>query len=173
MVPIISFVGWSGIGKTTILEKLIPELVRRGYRVATVKHVHHFSMDHEGKDTWRHRKAGASCTIISSAEELALIRDMDHDATIDEIRDTYAGDVDIMITEGYKMEKAPKIEVFRAGEHPAPVFADGHGLSALVTDTNFDVGVPCIGLDEIEKLADFIENKFLKNRNHHHGGPIS
>ncbi len=162
MVPIVSFVGWSGIGKTTLLEKLIPELVRRGYRVATVKHVHHFSMDHEGKDTWRHRKAGAACTIISSPEELAMIRDMDHDASLDEIREKYIGDVDIMITEGYKQERAPKIEVFRAGEHPGPVFADGRGLAALVTDTDFDLGVPCIGLEEIDELADFVENKFLK-----------
>lgn len=162
MVPILSFVGWSGIGKTTLLEKLIPELVRRGYRVATVKHVHHFSMDHEGKDTWRHRKAGAACTIISSAEQLAMIRDVDHDASLDEIREKYAGDVDIMITEGYKQERAPKIEVFRAGEHAAPVFADGRDLVALVADTNINLGVPCIGLGEIDKLADFIENKFLK-----------
>ncbi len=162
MVPILSFVGWSGIGKTTLLEKLIPELVRRGYRVATVKHVHHFSMDHEGKDTWRHRKAGAACTIISSQEQLAMIRDVDHDASLDELRDKYAGDVDIMITEGFKKERAPKIEVFRAGEHPEPVFADGRDLIALVTDTHFDLSVPSMGLDEIDKLADFIEKKFLK-----------
>jgi molybdopterin-guanine dinucleotide biosynthesis adapter protein len=162
MVPIVSFVGWSGIGKTTLLEKLIPELVRRGYRVATVKHVHHFSLDHEGKDTWRHRKAGAACTIISSPEQLAMIRDVDHDASLDEIRDTYTGDVDIVITEGYKQDRAPKIEVFRAGEHPEPVIADGRDLVALVTDTGFDCGVPRLGLDEIGKLADLIENTFLK-----------
>ncbi|HOT44059.1 MAG TPA: molybdopterin-guanine dinucleotide biosynthesis protein B [Spirochaetota bacterium] len=163
MVPIISFVGWSGIGKTTLLEKLIPELVRRGYRVATVKHVHHFSIDHEGKDTWRHRKAGAACTIISSAEQLAMIRDVDHDASLDEIREKYAGDVDIIITEGFKQERAPKIEVFRAGEHPSPVFADGRDLVALVTDTDFSLGVPSIGIAEIDRLADFIEDKFLKH----------
>ncbi len=163
MVPIVSFVGWSGIGKTTLLEKLIPELVRRGYRVATVKHVHHFSMDHEGKDTWRHRKAGSACTILSSPEQLAMIRDVDHDATLDEIREKYIDDVDIVITEGYKQEHAPKIEVFRAGSHPTPVFTDGRDLIALVTDTSFDLGVPCMGLDEIDRLADFIEKKFLRH----------
>ena len=162
MVPILSFVGWSGIGKTTLLEKLIPELVRRGYRVATVKHVHEFSMDHEGKDTWRHRKAGAACTIISSPHQLAMIRDVDHDAAIDEIRDNYAGDVDILITEGFKKERAPKIEVFRKGGHDTPVFADGRDLVAMVSDTDFDLGVPCFGLGEIGQLADFIENTFLK-----------
>lgn len=162
MVPIVSFVGWSGIGKTTLLEKLIPELVRRGYRVATAKHVHHFSIDHEGKDTWRHRRAGAACTIMSSPDQLVMIRDMDHDASLDEIRDAYAGDVDIIITEGYKQERAPKIEVYRAGAHAAPVFADGRGLIALVTDTDYDCGVPRLDLDCIEKIADFIEEKFLK-----------
>ena len=163
MIPIISFVGWSGSGKTTLLEKLIPELVRRGYRVATVKHdVHGFSMDHEGKDTWRHRQAGAACTIISSSKQLAMICDMDHDASLDEIRNNYIGDVDIMITEGYKQEREPKVEVFRAGEHPEPIFADGRDLIAFVSDTAYDPGVPCLGLDDIEKLADLIEKQFLR-----------
>lgn len=165
MIPIVSFVGYSGIGKTTLLEKLLPELVRRGYRVATVKHdVYGFSMDHEGKDTWRHRKAGAACTIISSATQLAMIRDVDHDASLDEIRDRYAGDVDIIITEGFKKERAQKIEVFRAGEHQAPIFTKGGDLIALVTDTHFDMGVPRFGLDDIDKLADFIEDTFLKKQ---------
>ncbi|OHD66988.1 MAG: molybdopterin-guanine dinucleotide biosynthesis protein B [Spirochaetes bacterium RBG_13_51_14] len=158
MTPIISIVGWSGSGKTTLLEKLIPELVRRGYRVATVKHdVHGFDIDREGKDTWRHRRAGAVCTVISSSNQLALVRDMDHDASLEEIRKGFIADVDIILTEGYKQDEAPKVEVFRRGEHKRPIFADGNGLIALVSDTKFDLGVPCLGLDEISKLADIIE----------------
>ncbi len=165
MIPIVAFVGYSGIGKTTLLEKLLPELVRRGYRLATVKHdIYGFTMDHEGKDTWRHRKAGAACTIISSPSQLAMIRDVDHDASLDEIRDKYAGDFDIMITEGFKKERTRKIEVFRAGEHQSPIFLKSDDLIALVTDANFDTGVPCFGLDDINQLADFIEDTFLKKQ---------
>jgi molybdopterin-guanine dinucleotide biosynthesis protein B len=103
MIPIISIVGKSNSGKTTLIEKLIPELNRRGYRVGTVKHdVHGFEVDKEGKDSWRHRKAGAYSTIISSPQQIALIRTMSYDAPLDEIRDRFIQDVDIIIAEGYK-----------------------------------------------------------------------
>ena len=162
MIPILSIVGRSGSGKTVLLEKLIPELVRRGYRVATVKHdVHDFEIDREGKDTWRHRKAGSSCTVISSSKQLAMVRDMDHDASLEEIRDRFIGDVDIIITEGYKQERAPKVEVFRSGEYPEPLFAKHRDLVALVTDGQYDASAPCLGLDDIATLADIIEKKFL------------
>jgi molybdopterin-guanine dinucleotide biosynthesis protein B len=162
MIPILSIVGRSGSGKTVLLEKLIPELVRRGYRVATVKHdAYGFEIDQEGKDTWRHRKAGSSCTVISSSKQLAMVRDMDHDASLDEIRKRFISDVDIIITEGYKQERAPKIEVFRSGEHPGPLFAKHADLVALVTDGKHDTAAPCIGLDDIAELADLIEKKFL------------
>jgi molybdopterin-guanine dinucleotide biosynthesis protein B len=162
MVPIVSIVGWSGSGKTTLIEKLLPELVRRGYRVATVKHdVYGFEIDHEGKDTWRHRKAGAACTLISSPQQLALIRDMDHDATLAEIRDLYVRDVDILLTEGFKRDIAPKIEVFRTGEHPSPLFADSPDLIAMLTDAGCATAAPRLGLEDIAQLADIIEEKFL------------
>jgi molybdopterin-guanine dinucleotide biosynthesis adapter protein len=162
MIPIVSIVGRSGSGKTTLLEKLIPELVRRGYRVATVKHdVYGFDIDHEGKDTWRHRKAGAACTIISSPKQLALIRDIDHDASLEEIRNRFVSDADILLSEGYKREITPKIEVFRKGEHPEPLFAGSPDLVAMVTDTDYPIAVPRIGLEDIRRLADIIEKKFL------------
>ena len=163
MIPVVSFVGWSGSGKTTLLEKLIPELVRRGYRVATVKHdVHGFEMDREGKDTWRHRKAGSSCTLISSSSRLALVRDMDHDASLDEIRERFVSDVDILLAEGFKKEPGPKIEVFRAGVHPEPMFAGHPDLIALVSDTTFTIAAPVVGLEDARGLADIIEEKFLR-----------
>ncbi|MDP2972779.1 MAG: molybdopterin-guanine dinucleotide biosynthesis protein B, partial [Deltaproteobacteria bacterium] len=88
MIPIISIVGKSDSGKTTFIEKLLPELVRRGYRVATVKHdVHGFEVDREGKDSWRHKQAGAHTVIISSPTKVALIRDVEKDLRLDEIRD--------------------------------------------------------------------------------------
>lgn len=161
-IPLVSFVGWSGSGKTTFLEKLIPELVRRGYRVATVKHLAHgFVMDHEGKDTWRHRRAGASCTVLSSADQLALVRDMDHDASLDEIREQFVSGVDLIIAEGFKKEAVPKIEVFRTGVHPEPLFAGHPDLIAMVTDASVNTAAPCLGLDDVGELADIIEKKFL------------
>ncbi len=165
MIPIVSIVGKSNSGKTTLIEKLIPELNQRGYRVATVKHdVHGFEMDKEGKDSWRHRKAGTYCTVISSPEQLALIRTMDHDANLDEIRDRFIDDVDILITEGYKKDKAPKVEIFRREEHKEPLCMQDDKLVALVSNQKFDLGVPCLELDDIKGLADIVEQKFLAGK---------
>lgn len=162
MTPIISIVGWSGSGKTVLLEKLIPEMVRRGYRVATAKHhPHDFDMDYEGKDTWRHRQAGAACTIISSDKRMAMIRDMDHDASLGELRDRFISDVDIIIAEGFKRERVPKIEVYRKVMEAEPLCKTMDGVIAVVTDAPLDPGIPRLGLDDITQLADFIVNKFL------------
>jgi molybdopterin-guanine dinucleotide biosynthesis adapter protein len=165
VIPIVSIVGWSGSGKTTLLEKLIPELVRRGYRVATVKHdTHGYELDREGKDTWRHRQAGACCTVISSPKQLALFQGMEHDSTLEEIRDRYIRDADILLSEGFKHDSAPKVEVFRSGEHTAPIFLEPGALVALVCDGRFDLDAPCLGLDDVAGLADILEEKFLKKR---------
>jgi len=108
-IPIVSIVGKSNAGKTTLLEKLIPELVKRGYRVATIKHnMHGFDIDHEGKDSWRHKKAGANTTIVSSPHQLALFQDVDHNHSLDEIRDKYIKNADIILAEGYKGNPFPK-----------------------------------------------------------------
>lgn len=163
MTPIISIVGWSGSGKTVLLEKLVPELVRRGYRVATAKHhPHDFEMDHEGKDTWRHRQAGAACTIISSPERMAMIRDMDHDASLDELRDRFISDIDIIIAEGFKRERVPKIEVYRKAMTVEPIYPTMDGVIAIATDAPLEPGIPVLGLDDIPRLADFIVDTFLK-----------
>src|SRR5512143_21431 len=90
MIPIVSVVGKSDSGKTTLLEKLVKELTSRGYRIGTIKHdVHSFEIDHPGKDSWRHKQAGASATVISSPAKLALVVDTDHDHTLAEIRDRF------------------------------------------------------------------------------------
>lgn len=162
VIPVITIVGWSGSGKTTLIEKLIPELRSRGYRVATVKHQGGtFEMDREGKDTWRHRRAGAVCTVISSPSGLALLRDMDHDASLDEIRGRFIHDADIILGEGFKKEGWPKIEVFRDGPNPEPIFARSGDLVAMVSDRPRETEAPCLGLDDVEGLADLIEERFL------------
>jgi molybdopterin-guanine dinucleotide biosynthesis protein B len=165
MIPVVSIVGKSNSGKTTLIEKLIPVLNRRGYRVATVKHdVHGFELDKEGKDSWRHRRAGSHSTIISSSAQLALIRNMDHDAPLEEIRDRFVEGVDIIITEGYKKGSAPKVEVFRKEVHQEPLCTREDNLVAFVSNQHFDLGVPCLDLNDCEGLADLIERTFLIGR---------
>jgi molybdopterin-guanine dinucleotide biosynthesis protein B len=162
VIPIVSIVGKSDSGKTTLIERLIPELIQRGYKVATVKHdVHGFEVDKEGKDSWRHRQAGAYCTIISSPKQMAVIRTTDHDATLEEIRDRFVDEIDIIISEGYKNDSAPKVEVFRKEVHEEPLCTREDSLVALVTNHQIDLGVPCLDLDDTEGLADLIEKQFL------------
>ena len=165
MIPIVSIVGKSNIGKTTLIEKLLPELTRRGVRVATVKHdVHGFEVDREGKDSWRHKKAGAHTVVISSPEKVALIRDVEKDLTLEEIREKLIQDVDLILSEGYKKDVQPKIEVFRKGKYEGLLCTREDRLMAVVSDQTFDVGVPCFSLDDIRGVADFIEKTFLSRR---------
>ena len=163
MIPIVSIVGKSDIGKTTLLEKLLPELTRRGYRIATVKHdVHGFEVDREGKDSWRHKKAGAHTVILSSPQKVAVIRDVEKDLTLEEIREKFIRDVDLILSEGYKNDVQPKIEVFRKGKYEGLLCTREDNLIAIASDQPFDIGVSCFFLDDIKGLADFIEKKFLK-----------
>jgi molybdopterin-guanine dinucleotide biosynthesis protein B len=163
MIPIISIVGKSDSGKTTFIEKLLPELVRRGYRVATVKHdVHGFEVDREGKDSWRHKKAGAHTTVISSPQKVALIRDVEKDLTLAELREKLIQDVDLILSEGYKKDVQPKIEIFRTEKHTELLCTKEDNLVAIVSDKEFNVGVSCFFLDDVKGVADFIEKKFLK-----------
>jgi molybdopterin-guanine dinucleotide biosynthesis protein B len=165
MIPIISIVGKSDSGKTTLIEKLVPELTRRGYRVATVKHdIHGFEVDREGKDSWRHKQAGAHTVIISSPKKIALIRDVEKDSTLDEIRRRWVQDVDLLISEGYKKDVQPKIEVFRKEKHKKLLCTKKDNLVAIVSDRKFNVGVPCFHLEDMKGLSNFIEKEFLKSK---------
>jgi molybdopterin-guanine dinucleotide biosynthesis protein B len=160
MPPIISVVGKSDSGKTTLIEKLIPELKKRGYRIAVLKHAfHQFDMDKEGKDSWRHKAAGADTVIVASPGRIAMVKDDDF-GTLDSLA-SYFQDMDIVITEGYKREHKPKIEVFRAAAHKEPLCRGNSDLIALVTDSDIDLNVPRFGLEDIKALADFIEKAYL------------
>ena len=111
-IPIICVVGRSAAGKTTLLEKLIPELKSRGYRVGTIKHHAHpgFEIDHPGKDTWRHARAGSDHVVIAALDKIASVRPVDREPTLDEVAATIS-EVDLILTEGYKRSGEPKIEV--------------------------------------------------------------
>jgi len=164
MIPIVSIVGKSDSGKTTLIEKLVPELTRRGYRIATVKHdVHGFEVDQEGKDSWRHKQAGAHTVVISSPKKVALIRDVEKDLTLEEIREKLIQDVDLIVSEGYKKDVQPKIEIFRKEKHKELLCTKEDNLIAIVSDKKFRVGVSCFFLDDIRAVADFIEKKYLRS----------
>ncbi len=164
MIPIVSIVGKSDSGKTTLLEKLVKELASRGFRIGTVKHdAHAFEIDHEGKDSWRHKRAGASVTVISSPAKLALVADTDHDHTISEIRSLYMRRVDLIMTEGYKRESYPKIEVFRPEMHRELLCTDDENLIAIAGNPSASpAGIPVFDLDDVQTICDFIEQRFLK-----------
>jgi len=160
MTPIISIVGKSESGKTTLIEKLIPELKKRGYRVGTIKHaLHGFQIDREGKDSFRHKAAGADTVIVVSPESIAMVKNSGT-GTLDSVSE-YFSDMDIVITEGYKKENKPKIEVFRRAMHEEPLCRDDNNLVALVTDDDIDLNVPRFGIEDIKGLVDLIEKKFL------------
>lgn len=160
MPPVLSIVGKSESGKTTLIEKLIPELKRRGYRVGVVKHAHHgFDLDRPGKDSYRHRQAGASTVMIVSPGQMALVKDMagEHLAALV----PYFADMDLLITEGFKRDAAPKIEVFRAKRHRQPACLDDPTLVAMVSDTPCSLDVPCFTPDDAAAIAAFIVNRLL------------
>ena len=159
--PIVSIVGMSGSGKTTLLEKLIPELKGRGLRVATIKHdVHGFGMDKPGKDSWRHKQAGAVLSIISSPFKIGMVMDVDHDHSPDELSWLLSG-ADILLTEGYKQKGKNKVELFRPdGRGEEPLCKGDKDLLALVSDIPLDLGVPRFRISDIGGLADFIMSHF-------------
>lgn len=168
MLPILCVVGASNSGKTTFLEQLIPELSRRGYRVGTVKHdVHGFEMDQPGKDTWRHRKAGAQTIAISSPAMIGSIRQTAGEMDLDELAGRYFWQEDLLVTEGYKRSHFPKIEVYRSAVQAEPLCGAKDNLIAMVTDDSISTEVPVFGFDEAARLAEFIEKRYLLERKKH------
>lgn len=162
MPQTICIVGRSQSGKTTLIEKLIPLLKGRGYKIGTIKHSHHiFDFDKSGKDSWRHKDAGAETVIIASPGKIAMVKNDDR-GTLDGLQKFFE-DMDLVITEGYKKEDKPKIEVVRAARHADVLLkADSH-LAAVVSDIDdLKLKVPVFGLEDIDRLADFIEEIYLK-----------
>ncbi|OGO06359.1 MAG: molybdopterin-guanine dinucleotide biosynthesis protein B [Chloroflexi bacterium RBG_13_57_8] len=161
---IISIVGKSHSGKTTLLESLIAEIKRRGYKVAIVKHSHHADdLDKADKDTWRFTKAGSELSAINSLDHLAIYRRVNHYFDPQEISDFILWDYDLILTEGFKSSNYPKIEVHRA-EQGQDLVTDPRQLLAVVTDESLDVKVPQLSRDDIHGIADLIEKEVLSRR---------
>lgn len=159
-VPVVSFVGNSGVGKTTFLEKLIPVLKERGHRVAAIKHdVHRFDIDYPGKDSWRLTEAGSDLVLLSSPDKLAMIERPAAERALDELVAMVSDRVDIVLTEGYRGAAAMKIEVSRAA-HSHELTARLDDVIAIATDRPFDYPVPQFSLEDAAGMADFLEARF-------------
>jgi molybdopterin-guanine dinucleotide biosynthesis protein MobB len=161
MIPLLSFVGKSGVGKTTLIEKLVAELKRRGYRIAVVKHhAHTTPIDGRGKDSWRFAEAGASLAVVSSPVEIVRFERVTRELTLNEIAAQING-VDLILTEGFKREAAPKIEVSRTALG-ADLVARADELIAVVSDHPIALNLPRFDLDDAAGIAALIEGKFLR-----------
>jgi molybdopterin-guanine dinucleotide biosynthesis protein B len=159
-VPVVSFVGKSGVGKTTAVEHVIRELKRRGYRVGTVKHdAHGFELDRPGKDTWRHAQAGSDVVAISGPHKMALIRTLDEEMPLDDVVGLM-GDVDLVITEGYKRGSRPKVEVSRQARG-TDLLCSAEELIGIMADYVVDMAVPQFALDDAAGVVNLLERLYL------------
>ncbi len=151
-MKVVGFAGYSGSGKTTLVEQLIPALKLRGLRVSVVKHAHHkFDIDHPGKDSWRHREAGAFEVVIASNRRLALMREFEqqHEPKVHElIAELYDG-VDWVLVEGFKSSDLLKVEVWRAEVDKPVRYPDDDFITAVATDDPARLPVPT-GLDVLD-----------------------
>lgn len=164
MIPIISIVGKSDSGKTNFLEVIIPKLKEKGLRVGTIKHdVHGFDIDKPGKDTWRHKQAGADLVLISSPYKISLIKDVDQDSELDELREKYIDDVDLILTEGYKSGDKAKVEIFRPAKHSEQLCdPEVDEIITTVINEEKDSDDQYFADAEVERVADLIMD-YYKN----------
>ncbi len=156
---VIGLSGWSGAGKTTLLVRLIPELLRRGVSVSTLKHAHHdFDIDVPGKDSYRHREAGAREVLVASGRRWALMHELrdEPEPRLAELLGRLSP-VDLVIIEGFKRDAHAKIEVHRTGNGKPALHPDDPAIVAVASDVDFPAaGRPVVGLGDIEAIADLV-----------------
>lgn len=159
--PIVAVVGFSGSGKTTLVVGLVRELRRRGLRVGTIKHHHlDLEMDRPGKDTWLHRNAGAFGTILATPKRIGMAWDVDHDLTPQELAVWLPG-ADIILAEGYKYSRTPKIEVFRPEISRTPLCLDDPFLMAVVSETHVSWEGPRFSPGDFSGISRMIVKRFI------------
>jgi len=167
-MKVISIVGRSNSGKTTLLEKIVKEFSRRGYQIGTIKHdTHGFEIDYPGKDSYRHFHSGSKMTMILGPDKIAVVRRLDRPLSLQQAIRIFFNDkynqLDLIITEGFKKEDKPKIEIIRKIVSSKPICKIiNDNLIALVTDIKIkDYDIPQFGLNAISKITDFIEENFI------------
>jgi molybdopterin-guanine dinucleotide biosynthesis protein B len=164
VIPILAVVGRSGSGKTTLLEKLIRELTTRGRRVGTIKHHAHgpVTVDSPGKDSWRHRQAGACAVALDSSDLFFVVRDRPEGLTPEAIAHLALFGMDVILVEGFTDRPIPKIEINRRAQAAPLLCGPADCLVAIVADWPTGASVPQFGPEEIAPLADFIEREYLQ-----------
>jgi len=163
MVPIVAIVGKSGSGKTVIMEKLITEFKSRGYRVGAVKHSHQtIDLDLPGKDTWRYSRAGSDAVAISSPARVSVFNYLDHEPVLEETVRLLGDNYDIILAEGFKDTRAPKIEVCPTGKEEDMACNESE-LCAVIAKVTKSGRKPIFGREEISRIADFIEHEIIAN----------
>ena len=156
-MKIYGIIGWKNAGKTSLMERLVANIVAQGFTVSTVKHVHHdVDLDQPGKDTFRHRTAGASEVVLASAHRFAILHE--HRGEEPPLADVLArmAVVDLVLVEGYKRDSHPKVEVFREGEGRSLIQPDDPTVRAVATDMTLALQVPVLDLNDTAAVADFI-----------------
>jgi len=157
-MKIIGLAGWSGAGKTTLLTRLIPHFNAQGLRVSVIKHAHHhFDVDVPGKDSWRHREAGAAEVLVSSANRWALMHELRGVAEprLPELLAKLSA-VDLVVVEGFKREPHRKIEVHRAANGKPLLFPEDPGIVGIATDIAVETRLPTVHLDDIPAVAALV-----------------
>ena len=157
-MKIYGVIGWKNSGKTTLIERLVADIVSRGFSVSTIKHAHHtFDVDQSGKDSYRHRVAGASEVLLTSSKRFALMH---------EIRDfkepllaallIKLAPVDVVLVEGYKSDNHPKIEAHRRETGKPLIATKDKTIRAIATNAKLDFDLPVFGLDDTQEITEFI-----------------
>jgi molybdopterin-guanine dinucleotide biosynthesis adapter protein len=157
-MKVFGIAGYSGSGKTTLLEKLIPELTAQGVRVSVIKHAHHgFDIDRPGKDSYRHREAGATEVLLSCNDRWALMheRRAAGEPTLVELL-SHLSPCDLVLIEGFKTEPVPKLEVFRPENNKPPIYPQRPDIVAVATNTPLRTDLPCLPLDDAATIAAFV-----------------
>ena len=151
-------VGWKNAGKTGLMERLVTEIAGRGFSVSTVKHAHHtFDVDQPGKDSHRHRVAGATEVLLASRKRIALMHELrdEEEPTLEELLQRL-GPVDLVLVEGYKRDAHPKVEAHRAETGNPLIATDDPTVRAVASDTALDLDRPVFDLNDTGAIADFI-----------------
>ncbi len=157
-VKIFGFAAWSGSGKTTLIENLIPLFVARGLNVSLIKHAHHaFDVDQPGKDSYRHRRAGATEVLVSSSARWVLMHELRKEAEpeLPQLLERLSP-CDLVLVEGFKQQPIPKIEIHRRAAEKPLLYPDDPHIVAIATDVDLETRLPRFGLDDYEGIARFI-----------------
>lgn len=162
-MKIIGFAGWSGSGKTMLIERLITLMAADGLRVATIKHTHHdFDLDKVGKDSWRHKTAGASEVLLVSDKRWALLHEL-RDAPVPDLNELLAklSPCDVVLIEGCKFANVPKLEIYRATLGKPSLHPHDGAIMAVVTDSVVDTDLPQLDLNHPTLVYAYLRTHLL------------